>query len=120
VPKFYLGNQAVLSLFATGRTTGTVVDAGEGITHTVPIYEGYAIPHAITELPLSGHELSKYMYELISKQVQDPDMTFESIQDNCRELKEKYCKVAIDFDAEMKTAQESTALEKTYTLPNAK
>jgi len=120
VPKFYLGNQAVLSLFATGRTTGTVVDAGEGITHTVPIYEGYAIPHAITEIPLSGFELTQYMYELIHKQHQDSELTFDVLRDNCRELKEKYCKVAIDFDAEMKTAQESSELEKKYILPNSK
>lgn len=104
MPKFYLGNQAVLSLFATGRTTGTVVDAGEGITHTVPIYEGYAIPHAITDIPLSGLELSRYMYELIQEKHPDPEMTFESIKDSCRELKEQNCRVAIDFDAEMKTA----------------
>ena len=67
VPKFYLGNQSVLSLFATGRTTGTVVDAGEGITHTVPIYEGYAIPHAITTIPLAGADLTNYMFELTNK-----------------------------------------------------
>ena len=53
VPAFYLGIQAVLALYASGRTIGLVVDSGEGATNTVPVYEGFAMPQ-ISRIPLAG------------------------------------------------------------------
>lgn len=65
VPKLYLANQAVMSLFASGRTTGTVFDSGYGKTHIVPIFEGYPIPISIQSMPFSGRDLSSYLLKLL-------------------------------------------------------
>jgi actin-related protein len=61
VPQFYLANQSVLALFATGRTTGLVVDCGAGVSSSVPIYEGYAIPHAIKRNNFAGQDLDNFL-----------------------------------------------------------
>ena len=54
-------------MYASARTTGTVIDSGHGVTHCVPIYEGYAIPHATLTMPLAGKDLSEYMFSMLNK-----------------------------------------------------
>ena len=65
VRSLYFANQPVLSLYASARTTGTVVDCGHSLTYCVPVYEGYAIPHATIKMPLAGKHLNSFLYELL-------------------------------------------------------
>jgi actin len=129
VPGLYLAISSVLALYECGRTTGLVVDSGDGSTDVCPIYEGYALPHGILQTDIAGRDLTKYLMKLLTdneeKSKNDQICTYqfsETRHDDVlliQEMKEKLCYCAVDYESEGSDSRENWKIGKEqYTLPD--
>eukprot|EP01052_Picozoa_sp_SAG31_P011423 SAG31_NODE_645_length_13244_cov_11.768903_5_plen_258_part_00 len=105
--------QAVLSLYAAGKTTGVVLDVGDGVTHAVPVFEGFALPHAITRSDVAGREVTDY-FQLLLRRAGYPFHTTAE-REVVREMKEKKCYVAKNL---LKEKEQRARTTQKYRLPD--
>ncbi|GJP53630.1 hypothetical protein CLOM_g12784 [Closterium sp. NIES-68] len=113
VPAMAVAIQAVLSLYASGRTTGLVLDSGKSVTHAVPIFEGQALTDAVLRLDIGGFDLSGYLLKTLGEK------GYSAERDSARAIKENLAFVAMDYEAELHAdAQNSSSFEKSYELPD--
>ena len=107
VPAFSLGIGAVLALHASGRTTGLSVDCGHGSVDYVPVYEGFALPHAILRQDIGGKEITEYLANRLDGNSLSSDIF--------RDIKEKHCYVALDAEEESQRN-----IQQSYALPDGR
>ncbi|KIM21186.1 hypothetical protein M408DRAFT_333611 [Serendipita vermifera MAFF 305830] len=110
--------QAVLTLYAQGLRTGVVVDSGDGVTHIIPVYEGYAMPHLTGRLDIAGRDVTRYLIKLLLMRGYAFNRTADF--DTVRQIKEKLCYVSYDLALDTKLSEETTVLVESYTLPDGR
>ena len=106
-PAVFFSPPAVLSLFASGRATGVVLDVGEGVSHCVPVYEGYALPHSITRSDVAGRDVTKHLQLLLRKSGLAFTTTAES--DLVKTMKEELCYVRQNVKADQSGSKAAAA-----------
>lgn len=107
VPSLFVSPQAVLSLYASGRTTGVVLDVGDGVTHVVPVYESFTLPHAITRMDVAGRDVTSHLQLLLRRAGYNFQTSAE--REVVREVKEKLCYVAFNPTKEEQLEAEKSA-----------
>lgn len=101
----------VLSLFSIGRSRGLVVDVGHGLTSIVPIFEGFALPHAVHKIPLGGQDITNYIHKNLSKYL-GPSQTFVS-----RNISEQMVVVPLQYQQNVELLSED---KRFYEMPDGK
>ncbi|RKP35257.1 actin family [Dimargaris cristalligena] len=114
----YVAIQAVLTLYAQGLLTGVVIDSGDGVTHIIPVYQGFSLPHLTKRLDVAGRDVTRYLIKLL--QLRGYNFNRTADYETVRQIKEKVCYVSYDLELDRKLATETTVLVETYTLPDGR
>ena len=88
----------MLSLYASGRTTGVVLDSGDGVSHAVPVYEGFAMNNAVQRIDVAGRDVTEHLQALLRRSGYVFHTSAE--KEVVRGLKERCCYVACDVRKE--------------------
>jgi actin beta/gamma 1 len=118
VDGLYVAIQAVMSLYSNGRTTGMVCDSGDGVTHTVPVFEGFTIPHAVRKNYIAGRAITDHLVNLLQADGISEQGGKSAWAQIVRNIKEELCFVSLDPEADKAKAANSTELQKNYELPD--
>jgi actin-related protein 2 len=114
----YVAIQAILTLYAQALMSGVVVDSGDGVTHIVPVFEGYSLEGQTRRIDVAGRDVTRNLIRLLLLRGYAFNRTadFETV----KEIKEKLCYVAYDLDSENRLAEETTVTEQKYKLPDGR
>ncbi|NIQ07246.1 MAG: actin family protein [Candidatus Korarchaeota archaeon] len=117
VPALYVETQALLSLYASGNTTGLVIDSGEGVTHIVPVNQSFLLRHAIKRMNIAGRDVNRKLGELL----QSKGFYLDSSggREIVRDIKEQLAYFALDYENELEKAKKTPkAIAEEYVLPD--
>lgn len=114
VPALYLLNHAAGALYASACVTGLVVDSGDGITCTVPVFEGYSLPHAVTKLYVAGRDITEHLTRLLlARGCTFPCILNKAVVDD---IKEKSCYISLEPEIEPSKRRQEVLTE--FKLPD--
>merc|ERR1712232_1524654 len=106
----------MLSLYASGRITGVVLDSGEGITYATSFFDGFALHHSVERLCLGGGHITAYLMKTLAKSLHNSNSI--SLKDIARDVKEKLSYVSTDFELENAVYNSKWVKKKAYKLPD--
>ncbi|XP_050747122.1 actin-related protein 3B isoform X1 [Gymnogyps californianus] len=103
IPGLYIAVQAVLALAASWTSrqvgertlTGIVIDSGDGVTHVIPVAEGYVIGSCIKHIPIAGRDITYFIQQLLRER--EVGIPPEQSLETAKAIKEKYCYICPDI-----------------------